>query len=536
MDSDGDGVLVVEPEHILHDLIVRDGVVGIVDFFVHGRSAAAVAVAAAVAAAIYTSSPSVPTARSMVTGIGVVHPPGERDAGYDGVFFRADEMHQLAQELVGKPLCVEHREDTPCGHVSRAWVGRNNRLFVLFETEDTSFPGVLAHHLVQHRVCTDLSLGHRVAVDASISRVVAKTPVEVSLCVQGARDGTHIYGVSASREAAAVPSSVCRTQGGYILRARVPVVGAPKSSSSSSTTMSTESAPVATNAAAEPASTTSTTSTDTNGGGGAAAAAAGAAAAPTNTGAVATTTPPNVNQELLDLVQQQQSEVAQLKQQRDELQARAQAAETKAQRLDATNKRKRDEAFKGAIGKWYDNILKMYNKELGSDESSVRAMFERMKEAEDSTPMVNLLACTAAHTATSTQKLEEAYQESKRLKTERDQLQAQVARFQKPALDAAHERYVATQQQQQQQQQQRPPAAASSSSSQWTPVLPRGMKLPEKQRDGMQVRNPDFWSSTMRGGTSTPSAGGMSWFQEPSLVGKEYQNGRKPVVLPPPRT
>ena len=456
MDSDGDGVLVVEPEHILHDLIVRDGVVGIVDFFVHGRSAA---VAVAVAAAIYTSSPSVPTARSMVTGIGVVHPPGERDAGYDGVFFRADEMHQLAQELVGKPLCVEHREDTPCGHVSRAWVGRNNRLFVLFETEDTSFPGVLAHHLVQHRVCTDLSLGHRVAVDASISRVVAKTPVEVSLCVQGARDGTHIYGVSASREAAAVPSSVCRTQGGYILRARVPVVGAPKSSSSS-TTMSTESAPVATNAAAEPASTASTASTtptDTNGGG----AAAAAAAAPTNTGAVATTTPPNVNQELLDLVQQQQSEVAQLKQQRDELQARAQAAETKAQRLDATNKRKRDEAFKGAIGKWYDNILKMYNKELGSDESSVRAMFERMKEAEDSTPMVNLLACTAAHTATSTQKLEEAYQESKRLKTERDQLQAQVARFQKPALDAAHERYVATQQQQ---QQQRPPRTTRTKS------------------------------------------------------------------------
>jgi len=59
-------------------------------------------------------------------------------------------------------------------------------------------------------------------------------------------------------------------------------------------------------------------------------------------------------------------------------------------------------------------------------------------------------------------------------------------------------------------------------------VMPRGMRLPEKQRDGMQVRNPDFWQS-MR--SSAGPSNGMSWFSEPALVGKEYQAGRKPVVL-----
>ena len=235
----------------------------------------------------------------------------------------------------------------------------------------------------------------------------------------------------------------------------------------------------------------------------------------TNESAVDTTPAadgPDVNQELLDLMSRQQQEI-------DTLKARAEAAESKADRLDAGNKRKREQAFKDTIGGWYEKMVELYNKELGDDKDRVEAMFNRMKESEDSMPMVNLLSCTAAAAATSTAKLEQAYQESKRLKTERDSLKAQVARFQKPALDEARERFAPA-----------PPAAKPKpSSSLWTPVLPHGMKLPEQQRDGMQVRNPDFWQRLTQRGTSTTN--GMSWFSEPTLVGKTYQAGRKPVSL-----
>ena len=230
----------------------------------------------------------------------------------------------------------------------------------------------------------------------------------------------------------------------------------------------------------------------------------------TNESAVATDGP-DVNQELLDLMSRQQQEI-------DTLKARAEAAETKADRLDAGNKRKREQAFKDTIGGWYEKMVDLYNQELGDDKDRVEAMFNRMKESDDSMPMVNLLSCTAAAAATSTAKLEQAYQESKRLKTERDSLQAQVARFQKPALDEARERFAPA-----------PAAAPKPKPSSWTPVLPHGMKLPEQQRDGMQVRNPDFWQRLTQRGTSTTN--GMSWFSEPTLVGKTYQAGRKPVSL-----
>ena len=136
----------------------------------------------------------------MVLGVGVVHPPGERAPDYDGVYFRRDEMAKLAADLHGKPLCVEHHEGDPVGTVRRAWVGRQNRLFVLFETDDETFKGTLAGQLVDRRICTDLSLGHRVAYDPEAHRVLGKTPVEVSLCTQGARPGTHIYAVRSSRD------------------------------------------------------------------------------------------------------------------------------------------------------------------------------------------------------------------------------------------------------------------------------------------------------------------------------------------------
>lgn len=454
----------------------------------------------------------------MVLGVGVVHPPGEDADDYDGIYYRADEMTQLATDLVGKPLCVEHRDDEPVGTVQRAWVGRHGRLFVLFNTNETTFPGVLAGRLVDHHVCTDLSLGHAVAFDPRRHCVVGKTPVEVSLCTEGARPGTHIYGtVRASRGPRGPNDRPSTASCSYILTASPPPDTRPSplavsshSMSAAATTPDTESTPVPkTTDGVKPAPTPTPTP---------------------ETASPASTPDANVNQELLDLVTQQESEKTKMLLEKSEmmqameaLKARVKAAEDKAAELGAGNKRKRGLAFKNAIGDWYNKILNMYNTELKDDEGKIRDMFERMKESESSTPMVNLLACTAAQSAASTVKLEEAYQRSKRLKTERDALQARLTKLQQPALEHVHERF----------QQRAAPSATPPTTNQWTPVMPRGMKLPEKQRDGMQVRNPDFWNQTMRpGAKDTGSSGGMSWFSEPSLVGKDYQAGRKPVVLP----
>ena len=111
----------------------------------------------------------------MVLGFGCVHPPGERESDYDGLYFREDEISGLAEKIIGKPLCIEHDLQEPVGKVINAWVGRHKALNVIFET-DSTFKGFLAENLIVRDMCKDLSLGHDVKIDRSNMRVLDKLP------------------------------------------------------------------------------------------------------------------------------------------------------------------------------------------------------------------------------------------------------------------------------------------------------------------------------------------------------------------------
>ena len=61
--------------------------------------------------------------------------------------------------------------------------------------------------------------------------------------------------------------------------------------------------------------------------------------------------------------------------------------------------------------------------------------------------------------------------------------------------------------------------------------MPTGMSLPTASKSGMQNAYPDLWGQLM---SSSGSVGpGMGWFQERTLVGKEYHQGRRPANLNP---
>ena len=72
------------------------------------------------------------------------------------------------------------------------------------------------------------------------------------------------------------------------------------------------------------------------------------------------------------------TQLLQMKAERDAASQRAKEAETRAANLDAGNKRKRADALKGAIGEWYKNMVETYKSELGGDEKTMREMFDRM--------------------------------------------------------------------------------------------------------------------------------------------------------------
>jgi hypothetical protein len=398
----------------------------------------------------------------MVLGVGVTHPKGEDD-GYEGLFYKQSEMGELARTLAGKPLYVEHLTDEPVGEVKHAWVGENGECFVLFETNEDSIPGLIAKNLMTHEVCTDLSLGHTVSLAANTHEVLKKEATEVSICEKGARPNTHIYATTASK----AKKSSWEEKRKKVYNMRV---------LSSLHNMSTD-----------PPQETPSTSTP----------------------AGESSEAPNVMQELMEQMKTQQAQFSELQQKLEAEQQRSAEKEKQLEVYDRVNKRKRTEVIDGTIKDFVGNLMKKYKTELTPHAEELAAMFEGMKKSKcEADPMIALLSCAASSSSANTTQLEHAYQENKTFKKERDSVQSQLTSMKTPALQQNKERFV-----------------QKDDKDDWKPVLPSGMQSVTAPRDGMQIRNPNFWKQLQRG-TDVPN--GMGWFQEPKLVGKEYSSDRKP--------
>lgn len=131
----------------------------------------------------------------MVLVCGSCHPTGEEE-DYDGLYLKKDEMPPFARELKGKPIYLEHDTSTQVGLINHAWVSDSSDLHVLFETDDTQFPGHLAANVIKKGVAAELSLGHSARIAHSANgamQVVGKKANEVSIVVKGARDNTRIH-------------------------------------------------------------------------------------------------------------------------------------------------------------------------------------------------------------------------------------------------------------------------------------------------------------------------------------------------------
>lgn len=131
---------------------------------------------------------------------GVAHPVGQSE-DYDGFFYKESEFTKLAKDLLDKPVYFEHDQNCKVGKILSAWPGKgkNNdtEMFVMFELDNNTLPGILADKMIQDEHICDLSLGHKVTVENSegVNRVINKEAFEVSICEKGARPNTHIYQV-----------------------------------------------------------------------------------------------------------------------------------------------------------------------------------------------------------------------------------------------------------------------------------------------------------------------------------------------------
>jgi len=92
-----------------------------------------------------------------------------------------DEANKMLPKMKGLKMCSNHDESKQIGHVTDASINENGGFEIEFELD---LDENILHDLIDNNIFNGLSLSH--AMNSC-------TPIEVSLCWEGARPGTHVY-------------------------------------------------------------------------------------------------------------------------------------------------------------------------------------------------------------------------------------------------------------------------------------------------------------------------------------------------------
>ena len=133
---------------------------------------------------------------------GVLNPKGEKN-GSDTTYFEENQLKQIASELEGLDLYINHQTENkkgeeirPCGKVIGSALDKEGKLWCAVVPFDDA-NGNLAKHFLDHDKkefqMGSFSMGYDVAMNGN-GKVIGNRPTEVSICFEGARKGTQIMG------------------------------------------------------------------------------------------------------------------------------------------------------------------------------------------------------------------------------------------------------------------------------------------------------------------------------------------------------
>jgi hypothetical protein len=151
---------------------------------------------------------------------GTCNPEGYGDESYEGLYLTDADIRNIAPDMPGIPVKIEHR-GMDVGNVVSAWVHEvqqlvvvsllfsfvfqlfsaifsyhaQGRMDVLMELSENHLEGAMGKEFVRRGLCPELSLGYNVTMSkspAGFYKASNKKVVELSLVRQGARDGCKI--------------------------------------------------------------------------------------------------------------------------------------------------------------------------------------------------------------------------------------------------------------------------------------------------------------------------------------------------------
>lgn len=298
--------------------------------------------------------------------IACINPQGEAE-DYDGCFYKDNEFDDLAQGLMNKPVLYNHNEDLKIGKVVSAWASTpdgeaegKRQLFAMCEIDDNTRAGGLAKRLIDEEIVQDVSLGHGIQKKRvnGMNFVTDKKPLEISICEQGARKHTHIYGTS-WREEKAEPS----------VTPYIKVAASANSTQLQTTTMST---PVETSApAVESVETVTTESPE--------------AAAPK-----------------VVLTKQMLTQFKALQEQLHE-------TKTELDSFKESGRKLREAEMNGGVKAYMEKVI-AGNAELKNYTADYEDLMKSMVESDKAVPLVKFIKCLASNSTASVVEMEKQYQ------------------------------------------------------------------------------------------------------------------------------
>lgn len=339
----------------------------------------------------------------MVLLLGVAHPNGE-NSDYDGLYLKDNELDAIATELVGKPLLLNHDDDSVLGRVVSAWAAKqrqsdiNRSLFALTEIHTANaVESSLIGSLASKGYLSDFSLGHDVQIQSSSnsfgSQVVSKHAVELSLCKRGARDGTHVYMVALPAE----------QQKQYISSASDTLRCKASISKEKMSEVNEITPPAAATAASAeiPA----------------------APAAP-----AAAETPVELSVAVLQKMKALEQDKAQL-------------AEELERYREAGRKEREAEVNQGGVRHYIEQIMAS-DPSLAAHESEIKALLEKMISSDNGTGLVKILRAAASKHSNSVVELEKAYQAAKAKDEQLAKIQAELNEIRAEAFSTPAQRVI----------------------------------------------------------------------------------------------
>ena len=349
--------------------------------------------------------------------IACCHPNGEA-AGYDGLFYRACELDQLAKDLVDKPLLFNHEESLPLGKVITAWADspspggkeEEHQVFALCEIEDASIGGKLAKRGIDRERLQDVSIGHTCKIDFSsgVRHVNAKTAAELSVCERGAREHTHIYGISWAPPES--PSTYIKV-----------TASADKDVRTIKPTNRTMSAALSTTSTSNPGPNgTPTPATDS----------VPARVAP------ATETETKTPEPKVELTRNVLAQLKRLQEENSRLSADLSSYQESSRKV-------REAEMNDGVRPYVESLI-AGNPELANHKEELEALMLKMVDSEKATPLVKLLRCAAAKSTNSITALEEEYQKQKAKDLRIQELTAELEVLKSDAFALPEERAVST--------------------------------------------------------------------------------------------